>query len=162
MTNIYKLSAIGPEFPVGFHQSDNKYSGPHLVMGNTPEEAKRALEAYLGKGWHAYESVKEMKELNKLPLEQRILLLAELGCGSVIGKDGKIVRKYTPADMEKTLGSLADRVYIVLACSSEEAAEWFYSHKIPCFQGSYTPAEIFAKDKASFELILDVLKAGVS
>lgn len=162
MTKLYELSATGREYPVGFHQSDYERSGSHFVMGDTPDEAKKALEAYLGKGWTANENVRELKELNKLPLEQRILVLAELRHGGVIGIGGKVVKKYTAEDMENTLGKLAGEAFEVLACSREEAANWFYTHKIPCFGGSYTPSDIFAKDKASFEIILGVLKAGVS
>lgn len=89
MANIYEISANGPERPVGFHQSYYESSGPHYVMGDTLDEAKKALEAYLGKGWTA-NSAKDMKALNSLPLEQRILVLAELG-KKIIKKDGKAV-----------------------------------------------------------------------
>lgn len=92
MTNLYELSASRwVEYGSAEGMAGPEYSGDYYVLGDTREEAQKVLESYLGTGWEAKKDARELKELNNLPLEQRLVLLAELR-REIIGKDGKKVR----------------------------------------------------------------------
>lgn len=90
MTNLYEVSASRLGRSIGFHQEETEYSGTYYALGDTANEARKALETYLGKGWESSQDARELRELNNLSLEQRLVLLAELR-REIIGKDGKKV-----------------------------------------------------------------------